>query len=95
MLMRFAKERKKNNRKAKFDLDDSDNEGTEIKLTHKGQAIDDLDLNDEPRHKGEDSDDDEDRKFLDDEMVNKLHFGGEGLEDSDDDELLTVKKTRD
>ena len=33
---------------------------------------------------------------MDDEIVNRLHFGGQGLKDSDEEEgdLLTVKKTR-
>lgn len=32
---------------------------------------------------------------MDDEIVEKLHFGGQGLKDSDEEgDLLTVKKTR-
>lgn len=48
---------------------------------------------------GSESEDDPENpegRLMDDEIVNKLHFGGAGLKDSDEEEgdLFTVKKTR-
>lgn len=99
MMVRYTKERQQIRRKQKFELGDEEEElDQQIGLTHGGMPIDQLDDFNEPV--GNDTDEDPenpDDRLMDDEIVNKLHFGGAGLKDSDDEEqgdLFTVKKTR-
>ncbi len=58
----------KKNKKSKFDLSDDDSD-EEIKMTHKGKAVDDMD--DFKEQINFDSDDDKDVPA---DIVDKLHF---------------------
>lgn len=91
--MRYAIERKRNKRTKKFDLDSDDDDMQNIQLTHKGKHL--YELNDRNYDKPQDrpSESEDDDKYLDDNIVERLHFGGKDVE-KEDDELFTVKKTK-
>lgn len=95
MMVRYTKERQKQRRKQKFDLEDSDKE--DVGLTHGGRPIEELDdFNERIGSESEEDPDNPEAGLMDDDIVNKLHFGGKGLRDSDEEQgdLFTVKKTR-
>ena len=93
--MRFAIERKRSKKASKFDLDseDENDDLQNIKLTHQGQDIDEIN---EFKHKTnpDDINDQPDDKFLDDKIVEKLHFGGKNIEKDTGDDFFKVKKTK-
>jgi hypothetical protein len=69
-----------------------------MQLTHGGRPLEQLDdFNDAVGNESDVDPDDPEGRLMDDDIVNKLHFGGAGLKDSDEEEgdLFTVKKTRD
>ena len=85
---RYAIERNRNTRKKKFDLDSDDEQIDNFKLTHNGRNIDE---DDGPTSKNKHDDDDE---FLDDKIVEKMHFGGKDIDSDSGDDFLKVKKTK-
>lgn len=90
--IRYAIERKRNKKATKFDID-SDDDMQNVRLTHGGQDIDDID---EFKHKTnpDDLNDQFEDKFLDDRIVEKLHFGGKKIEDETEEDFFKVKKTK-
>lgn len=93
--VRYAIERKRSKKASKFDLDsDSDNDMQNMKLTHNGENIEGMD---EFKHKTnpDDLNDDKEDKFIDDKIVEQLHFGGGDINKADEgDDFFKVKKTK-
>jgi nucleolar protein 14 len=87
---RYAIERKRNRKKMKFDLDSDQEDMQNVKLTHGGQELDDIFEYNDDRKQG--SDDEE--YHMDDNIVNKLHFGGKDIDSDQDDDFIKVKKTK-
>lgn len=74
MLMRFTKERQsQRTKRSKYHLDEDGDDVNDIKLTHNGREIDDYDVADDFKGKNMSDEDPEDR-YIDDEIVNSLHF---------------------
>jgi nucleolar protein 14 len=74
----------------KFDLDSDQEDMQNVQLTHGGQALDDIFEYNDDRKQG--SDDEE--YHMDDNIVEKLHFGGKDIDSEQDDDFIKVKKTK-
>jgi nucleolar protein 14 len=73
----------------KFDLDSDQEDLQNIQLTHRGQALDDIfEYNDDRKQQSDEE------YHMDDNIVNKLHFGGKNIDSDQDDDFLKVKKTK-
>lgn len=94
--VRYAIERKRSTKASKFALDsDSEDDAQNVQLTHGGEAINDI-SDFKHRTNPDDLDDQFEDKFVDDQMVEKLHFGGKGIDDEKDegDDFFKVKKNK-
>ena len=93
--VKYAIERNRNTKRKKFDLDSDSEDMQNVRLTHRGTDVNDLDDRGN-RHGDYDSDDD--RGPMDDEIVEKFHFGGDEAEkeakEKKEDDFFTVKKTK-